>query len=144
MLIKCYSRDMHVICNVHRSTRDVHVIIDDMHVIYTKTDVIRSCTSSDTCTLTVTLEKWLMIEYRKQSINTLFTKIRCIVFLKEIMRNVIESFLFANYSFFILLQPCEGTGDDFKSRAQEFLLRWSFLGARLMHNLTLNASSYFG
>lgn len=60
------------------------------------------------------------------------------------MRNVTESFLFVNYLFFMLLQPCEGTGDDFKSRAQEFLLRWSFLGARLMHNLTLNASSYFG
>ncbi|XP_020608879.1 DNA-binding protein RFX6-like isoform X3 [Orbicella faveolata] len=43
-----------------------------------------------------------------------------------------------------IIRPCEGTGDDFKSRAQEFLLRWSFLGARLMHNLTLNASSYFG
>ena len=43
-----------------------------------------------------------------------------------------------------LSQPCEGTGVDFKSKAQEFLLRWSFLGARLMHNLTLNASSYFG
>lgn len=44
----------------------------------------------------------------------------------------------------VFFQPCEEAGDDFKSRAQEFLLRWSFLGARLMHNLTLNASSYFG
>jgi len=43
-----------------------------------------------------------------------------------------------------LIRPCEGTGDDFKSRAQEFLLKWSFLGARLMHNLTLNASMHFG
>lgn len=41
-------------------------------------------------------------------------------------------------------QPCEEAGDEFKTRAQEFLLRWSFLGARLMHNLTLNASSCFG
>lgn len=49
------------------------------------------------------------------------------------------------YDFVIVFfQPCEEAGDDFKSRAQEFLLRWSFLGARLMHNLTLNASSYFG
>lgn len=43
-----------------------------------------------------------------------------------------------------IIRPCEGTSDDFKSRAQEFLLRWSFLGARLMHNLTLNASTHFG
>lgn len=43
-----------------------------------------------------------------------------------------------------IIRPCEEAGDDFKTRAQEFLLKWSFLGARLMHNLTLNASSYFG
>ncbi|KAK3707889.1 hypothetical protein QZH41_017286 [Actinostola sp. cb2023] len=43
-----------------------------------------------------------------------------------------------------VIQPCVDTGTDFKNRAQDFLLRWSFLGARLMHNLTLNASSCFG
>lgn len=43
-----------------------------------------------------------------------------------------------------IIRPCEEAGDEFKTRAQEFLLRWSFLGARLMHNLTLNASSCFG
>lgn len=31
-----------------------------------------------------------------------------------------------------------------KKRAQDFLLRWSFFGARVMHNLTLNNASSFG
>ncbi|XP_032220990.2 DNA-binding protein RFX6 isoform X3 [Nematostella vectensis] len=43
-----------------------------------------------------------------------------------------------------VIQSCVESGLEFKNRAQEFLLRWSFLGARLMHSLTLNASSCFG
>ncbi|GCB67974.1 hypothetical protein scyTo_0008155 [Scyliorhinus torazame] len=35
-------------------------------------------------------------------------------------------------------------GRSLKKRAQDFLLRWSFFGARVMHNLTLNNASSFG
>uniref|UniRef100_A0A2K5ESP8 DNA-binding protein RFX6 n=1 Tax=Aotus nancymaae TaxID=37293 RepID=A0A2K5ESP8_AOTNA len=35
-------------------------------------------------------------------------------------------------------------GRSLKKRAQDFLLKWSFFGARVMHNLTLNNASSFG
>ena len=34
--------------------------------------------------------------------------------------------------------------NSFKTRAQDFLLQWSFTGGRLMHNLTLNNCRSFG
>lgn len=41
-------------------------------------------------------------------------------------------------------QPGKQSGRSVKKRAQDFLLRWSFFGARVMHNLTLNNASSFG
>ena len=41
-------------------------------------------------------------------------------------------------------QPGKQSGRTMKKRAQDFLLRWSFFGARVMHNLTLNNASSFG
>ncbi|XP_072306415.1 DNA-binding protein RFX6 [Eucyclogobius newberryi] len=40
--------------------------------------------------------------------------------------------------------PGKQNGRSVKKRAQDFLLRWSFFGARVMHNLTLNNASSFG
>uniref|UniRef100_A0A8D2ZTU7 DNA-binding protein RFX6 n=1 Tax=Scophthalmus maximus TaxID=52904 RepID=A0A8D2ZTU7_SCOMX len=45
---------------------------------------------------------------------------------------------------FHLVRPKEQSGRTVKKRAQDFLLRWSFFGARVMHNLTLNNASSFG
>lgn len=45
---------------------------------------------------------------------------------------------------FIFDQPGKQSGRSVKKRAQDFLLRWSFFGARVMHNLTLNNASSFG
>ncbi|WAR02388.1 RFX6-like protein [Mya arenaria] len=40
-------------------------------------------------------------------------------------------------------QPSKQNGRSFKKRAQDFLLKWSFFGARVMHNLTLNNAQCF-
>ena len=41
-------------------------------------------------------------------------------------------------------QPELKSEGNFKAKAQEFLLQWSFTGGRLMHNLTLNNCTSFG
>lgn len=46
--------------------------------------------------------------------------------------------------FLIRRQPSKQNGRSFKKRAQEYLLKWSFFGARVMHNLTLNNAQSFG
>ncbi|XP_072355513.1 DNA-binding protein RFX6 isoform X5 [Scyliorhinus torazame] len=43
-----------------------------------------------------------------------------------------------------VIKPSKQNGRSLKKRAQDFLLRWSFFGARVMHNLTLNNASSFG
>ncbi|KAJ8298950.1 hypothetical protein KUTeg_023010 [Tegillarca granosa] len=43
-----------------------------------------------------------------------------------------------------IIKPSKQNGRSFKKRASEFLLKWSFFGARVMHNLTLNNASCFG
>ncbi|KAJ0061212.1 hypothetical protein NL108_013529 [Boleophthalmus pectinirostris] len=43
-----------------------------------------------------------------------------------------------------VIKPGKQSGRSVKKRAQDFLLRWSFFGARVMHNLTLNNASSFG
>nr|KAG5689471.1 hypothetical protein BaRGS_021018 [Batillaria attramentaria] len=40
-------------------------------------------------------------------------------------------------------KPSKQNGRSFKKRAQEYLLKWSFFGARVMHNLTLNNAQSF-
>ena len=45
---------------------------------------------------------------------------------------------------FRILQPSKQNGRSFKKRASAFLLNWSFFGARVMHNLTLNNAKAFG
>ncbi|KAK3610931.1 hypothetical protein CHS0354_022198 [Potamilus streckersoni] len=42
-----------------------------------------------------------------------------------------------------IIKPSKQNGRTFKKRAQEFLLKWSFFGARVMHNLTLNNAQAF-
>ncbi|BFZ05273.1 hypothetical protein BsWGS_08312 [Bradybaena similaris] len=42
-----------------------------------------------------------------------------------------------------LFQPSKQNGKTFKKRAQDYLLKWSFFGARVMHNLTLNNAQSF-
>lgn len=48
------------------------------------------------------------------------------------------------FSVFVSAKPGKQSGRPLKKRAQDFLLRWSFFGARVMHNLTLNNASSFG
>ncbi|XP_043930157.1 DNA-binding protein RFX6 [Protopterus annectens] len=43
-----------------------------------------------------------------------------------------------------VIKPSKQNGRSLKKRAQDFLLKWSFFGARVMHNLTLNNASSFG
>ncbi|XP_046878132.1 DNA-binding protein RFX6 [Hypomesus transpacificus] len=43
-----------------------------------------------------------------------------------------------------VIKPGKQSGRSVKRRAQDFLLKWSFFGARVMHNLTLNNASSFG
>ncbi|XP_063078762.1 DNA-binding protein RFX6 [Engraulis encrasicolus] len=43
-----------------------------------------------------------------------------------------------------VIKPCKQTGRSVKRRAQDFLLKWSFFGARIMHSLTLNNATSFG
>ncbi|CAC5368767.1 RFX6 [Mytilus coruscus] len=43
-----------------------------------------------------------------------------------------------------VVKPSKQNGRSFKKRASAFLLKWSFFGARLMHNLTLNNAQCFG
>ncbi|KAL8186442.1 UNVERIFIED_CONTAM: DNA-binding protein rfx6 [Gekko kuhli] len=43
-----------------------------------------------------------------------------------------------------VIKASKQNGRSLKKRAQEFLLKWSFFGARVMHNLTLNNASSFG
>lgn len=62
--------------------------------------------------------------------------------------NVLAPALLWNQAIFfsVLVSPKPGkqSGRPLKKRAQDFLLRWSFFGARVMHNLTLNNASSFG
>ncbi|XP_031656613.1 DNA-binding protein RFX6 [Oncorhynchus kisutch] len=43
-----------------------------------------------------------------------------------------------------VIKPGKQNGRFIKKRAQDFLLKWSFFGARVMHNLTLNNATSFG
>ncbi|KAL4649136.1 DNA-binding protein RFX6 [Arapaima gigas] len=43
-----------------------------------------------------------------------------------------------------VIKPSKQNGRLLKKRAQDFLLKWSFFGARVMHNLTLNNATSFG
>ncbi|XP_052391673.1 DNA-binding protein RFX6-like [Carassius gibelio] len=43
-----------------------------------------------------------------------------------------------------VIKPSKQNGRPVKKRAQDFLLKWSFFGARVMHNLTLNNAASFG
>ncbi|XP_017311664.1 DNA-binding protein RFX6 [Ictalurus punctatus] len=43
-----------------------------------------------------------------------------------------------------VIKPSKQTGRSVKKRAQDFLLKWSFFGARVMHSLTLNNAMSFG
>ncbi|XP_030201822.1 DNA-binding protein RFX6 isoform X1 [Gadus morhua] len=43
-----------------------------------------------------------------------------------------------------VIKPGQHSSRSVKRRAQDFLLRWSFLGARVMHSLTLNNACSFG
>ncbi|XP_028654745.2 DNA-binding protein RFX6 [Erpetoichthys calabaricus] len=43
-----------------------------------------------------------------------------------------------------VIKPSKQNGRSLKKRAQEFLLKWSFFGARVMHSLTLNNATSFG
>ncbi|GFO39611.1 DNA-binding protein rfx6-like [Plakobranchus ocellatus] len=42
-----------------------------------------------------------------------------------------------------VIKPSKQNGKIFKRRAQAYLLKWSFFGARVMHNLTLNNAQSF-
>ncbi|XP_045065983.1 DNA-binding protein RFX6 [Coregonus clupeaformis] len=42
-----------------------------------------------------------------------------------------------------VIKPGKQNGRSIKKRAQDFLLKWSFFGARVMHNLTLNNATSF-
>ncbi|KAK0060349.1 DNA-binding protein RFX6, partial [Biomphalaria pfeifferi] len=42
-----------------------------------------------------------------------------------------------------VIKPSKQNGKNFKKRAQDYLLKWSFFGARVMHNLTLNNAQSF-
>ncbi|XP_061900833.1 DNA-binding protein RFX6 [Entelurus aequoreus] len=68
--------------------------------------------------------------------------------LKELLRKnaTVESFIewLDSVVEHKVIKPSKQTGRTVKKRAQEFLLRWSFFGARVMHNLTLNNASSFG
>ncbi|XP_063775403.1 DNA-binding protein RFX6 [Pseudophryne corroboree] len=43
-----------------------------------------------------------------------------------------------------VIKTSKQNGKSLKKRAQDFLLKWSFFGARVMHTLTLNNASSFG
>ncbi|KAK7835307.1 hypothetical protein U0070_017843, partial [Myodes glareolus] len=43
-----------------------------------------------------------------------------------------------------VIKTSKPNGRSLKKRAQDFLLKWSFFGARVMHSLTLNNASSFG
>ncbi|KAG8444630.1 hypothetical protein GDO86_009694 [Hymenochirus boettgeri] len=43
-----------------------------------------------------------------------------------------------------VIKASKQNGKSLMKRAQDFLLKWSFFGARVMHNLTLNNASSFG
>ncbi|XP_028253550.1 DNA-binding protein RFX6 [Parambassis ranga] len=68
--------------------------------------------------------------------------------LKELLRKnaTVESFIewLDSVVEHKVVKPGKQSGRSLKKRAQDFLLRWSFFGARVMHNLTLNNASSFG
>ncbi|XP_060947891.1 DNA-binding protein RFX6 [Limanda limanda] len=68
--------------------------------------------------------------------------------LKELLRKnaTVESFIewLDSVVEHKVIKPGKQSGRTMKRRAQDFLLRWSFFGARVMHNLTLNNASSFG
>uniref|UniRef100_A0A3Q2E9H2 DNA-binding protein RFX6 n=1 Tax=Cyprinodon variegatus TaxID=28743 RepID=A0A3Q2E9H2_CYPVA len=68
--------------------------------------------------------------------------------LKELLRKnaTVESFIewLDSVVEHKVIKPGKQCGRSVKKRAQDFLLRWSFFGARVMHNLTLNNASSFG
>nr|XP_043904644.1 DNA-binding protein RFX6 [Solea senegalensis] len=68
--------------------------------------------------------------------------------LKELLRKnaTVESFIewLDSVLEHKVIKPGKQSGRTVKKRAQDFLLRWSFFGARVMHSLTLNNASSFG
>ncbi|XP_019964727.2 DNA-binding protein RFX6 [Paralichthys olivaceus] len=68
--------------------------------------------------------------------------------LKELLRKnaTVESFIewLDSVVEHKVIKPGKQSGRTVKKRAQDFLLRWSFFGARVMHNLTLNNAFSFG
>ncbi|XP_029943228.1 DNA-binding protein RFX6 [Salarias fasciatus] len=68
--------------------------------------------------------------------------------LKELLRRnaTVESFIewLDSVLEHKVIKPGKQSSRSVKRRAQDFLLRWSFFGARVMHNLTLNNACSFG
>uniref|UniRef100_A0A3Q3ILM8 DNA-binding protein RFX6 n=1 Tax=Monopterus albus TaxID=43700 RepID=A0A3Q3ILM8_MONAL len=68
--------------------------------------------------------------------------------LKELLRKnaTVESFIewLDSIMEHKVIKPGKQSGRTVKKRAQDFLLRWSFFGARVMHSLTLSNASSFG
>uniref|UniRef100_A0A3Q0QY28 DNA-binding protein RFX6 n=1 Tax=Amphilophus citrinellus TaxID=61819 RepID=A0A3Q0QY28_AMPCI len=68
--------------------------------------------------------------------------------LKELLRKnaTVESFIewLDSVVEHKVIKPGKQSSRSVKKRAQDFLLRWSFFGARVMHTLTLNNASSFG
>ena len=60
------------------------------------------------------------------------------------LRLFLTELIYHTYAFHSQYQPSKQNGKIFKKRAQAYLLKWSFFGARVMHNLTLNNAQSFG
>lgn len=87
---------------------------------------------------------WTLSWSIKSSRWQLFALALCVLVFVPQMTCCATKLFFFLFSVFVSDQPGKQSGRSVKKRAQDFLLRWSFFGARVMHNLTLNNASSFG
>lgn len=82
------------------------------------------------------------IEWLDTVVEQKVIKVRCPI--SNLRLGLSDWMLTSNLFLSISLQPGKQNGRSIKKRAQDFLLKWSFFGARVMHNLTLNNATSFG
>ncbi|KAG7280369.1 LOW QUALITY PROTEIN: hypothetical protein CRUP_022197 [Coryphaenoides rupestris] len=87
-------------------------------------------------------------EYADTDVYSEYDSIAVFQELKDLLKNnaTVESFIewLDTVVEQKVIKPGKQTSRSVKRRAQDFLLRWSFFGARVMHSLTLNNACSFG
>ncbi|XP_061560595.1 DNA-binding protein RFX6 [Phycodurus eques] len=140
------------VSSLKRQTSFLHLAQIARPALFDQSVVSNMVTDMDNVDLnSISLHSLLSINANADQLHDAYSDYEAIaVFkeLKELLRKnaTVESFIewLDTVVEHKVVKPGKQSGRSVKKRAQDFLLRWSFFGARVMHNLTLNNAASFG